>query len=70
MIIVVLLPVLICQCPRVHMMCLSWSYIFCDLIGNQNMLLLVCLKLLKLHDKCWLEILLIFFMHMAWEIRS
>ncbi len=33
---------------------------FWDVIGNQIMLLLVCLKLLKLQDKCWLEILLNF----------
>ncbi len=33
---------------------------FWDLIGNQNMLLLVCLNLLKLQDKPWLEILLNF----------
>ncbi len=34
--------------------------IFWDFIRNQNMLLLVCLKLLKLQEKCCLEILLNF----------
>jgi hypothetical protein len=29
-------PILIYGCPRVHMMCLPWSYFLWDLIGNQN----------------------------------
>ncbi len=33
---------------------------FWDPIGNQTMLFLVCLKLLKLQDKRWLEIFLNF----------